>query len=127
MINKVYKLLQENEYITSQEIIKKIKMAKGSVFRIIRLMRIKGIGVLSTRKGYVLSEFAKQRDDVYFIRMMYGRRASDMIAIQAALPHIKTRWHDEVDQRNFKSMLHPLTSDLSKGMKILLTYKNNYE
>jgi hypothetical protein len=87
-------------------------------------MRLNGIGVLPTKKGYVLAEFATKNDDVGFIRRCYGRRASDLISIQAAHTHINRRWKTVSDQTALKTLLGPLVIDLSnsKGAKLLLNY-----
>lgn len=127
MLNKIQKILIESEHITAEELGKKCHVNVGSIFRVIKFLRLKGIGILTTRKGYILAEFAKQEDDVNFIRLIYGRRTSDFLAIQSAMPHIKERWKSEVDQKNLQSLIVPLSRDISKGQKILLSYKNSYE
>lgn len=128
MVKKVHTYLLENdEYVTAQRIAEYCHISVSSVYRIIKLLRLQMIGVLPTKNGYILSEFATKADDVGFIRRCYGRRASDFIAIQAALPHINSRWNKIEDKHNLKSLLAPLSSDISKstGMKVLLKYKNS--
>jgi hypothetical protein len=122
MFEKVKKALIENEYQTAKQLAERCHLRTCSIFRIIKNMRLNGIGVLPTKKGYVLSEFATKNDDVGFIRRCYGRRTSDMIAIQAARSDINRRWKG-VEQATLKTLLGPLVVDLSKNSKFLLNYK----
>jgi hypothetical protein len=126
-VNKVKNALVENEYQTAKQLAEICRMKPCSVHRIIRFMRLAGIGVLTTNKGYVLSEFAKKRDDVNFIRRLYGRRTSDFIAIRAAEGDIRHRWNSIEEKQQFKLIMEPLSVDLSnsKGMKILLNKTTN--
>ncbi|MDD5649355.1 MAG: hypothetical protein PHF86_02910 [Candidatus Nanoarchaeia archaeon] len=127
MIEKVHDALITNEYLTAKELSKKCGLKPCSIYRIIRKMRLSGVGVHPTKKGYVLSEFATKSDDVGFIRRCYGRRSSDFIAIQASLKDINLRWKSVPDKNSIKTMLFPLNVDPSswKGSKILLSYKNS--
>jgi hypothetical protein len=127
MVQKVHDALIENEYQTAAQLAERCGLETSSIYRIVRMMRLQGIGVLPTKNGYVLSEFAKKSDDVGFIRRCYGRRTSDIIAIQAAANDINGRWNKVEDKTNLKLLLAPLSIDVrnSKGMKILLSYKNS--
>jgi biotin operon repressor len=126
-VNKVKNALVDNEYQTARELADKCGMQPCSVYHVIRNMRVAGIGIMSTNKGYVLSEFAKKTDDVNFIRRLYGRRASDFIAISAAQRDIQKRWNTIEEKREFKLLVEPLTVDISnsKGMRILLDKSTN--
>ena len=120
MMNKVKSLLLENSYLPAEVIAEKCHLSLGSAYRIIRLMRIEGIGVHVTPKGYVLSEYARKQDDTHFLRRLNGRRVSDYIAISAAVPHIKKRWNALEDKRHLGLILGPLGADaklLSVGLK----------
>lgn len=64
----------------------------NSIHRAIRLMRQEGIGIHSTRQGYVLSEFATKAQDTAFLRRLFARRLSDQTAIAASSKHIERRW-----------------------------------
>ena len=64
---KVKDILIKYEYIKAQEIAIKCKLSTWKIYQIIKQMRLIGIGVISTRQGYVLSEFAKHGDDTGFI------------------------------------------------------------
>lgn len=124
-VKKVHTALLENNYQTADELAEKCYLKRSTIYRVIRLLRIENIGVISTKKGYILSEFAKKSDDVGFIRRCYGRRASDFIAIQAALKDINSRWNSISDKKIMSIMLHPLSTNISKtqGMKALLSQK----
>lgn len=126
-LNKVKNALIENEYQTANELAEKCRMRPCSVYHIIRNMRVSGIGIMATNKGYVLSEFAKKTDDINFIRRLYGRRASDFIAISAAQPDIQKRWKTIEEKRELQLLVAPLSVDISnsKGMKILLSKTTN--
>ena len=124
MISKVKNLLVENEYCTADFLAKKCKLSRASIYRIIRIMRTEGIGVLPGVDGYILSEFAYKRDDVRFLRRLNGRRTSDMIALGAAHKHISKRWNAVTDRRTLKLIVGPLTGDidvLRQGAEVLLS------
>lgn len=126
MIKKVHDLLKENEYLTTDELCKKCHLKRWSIYQIIRYLRLESIGVIPTRKGYILSEFAKKNDDVHFMRRCFGRRTSDLIALSAAEPDITKRWKGIEDKNNitqvFKYLaIHPSnTNQAQKGIKYLL-------
>lgn len=122
MIKKVHTALIENQYCKAKQLAELCHLKPSSIYRIIRMMRIEGIGVLPTKNGYILSEFATKRDDVGFIRRCYGRRAGDFLAISAARKHINSRWRSVTDTAALKTLLEPLVVDLlnSKGNKLLL-------
>ncbi len=128
MITRVKRMLVDNEYMRAKDIGKKIRLCPSSVCRIIRIMRIEGIGVHATNKGYVLSEYAHKPDDVNFLRRLNGRRTSDVIAISAAERHIRRRWRSIESQRELKSIIGPLVGSplaLQRSASVLLTYKND--
>jgi biotin operon repressor len=120
-------VLKDEEYVPAQVMSDKLGIPVTAVFRLIRYLRVEGIGVLTTPKGYILSEFAKKNDDVHFLRRLNGRRASDFIAIRAAEPDIRKRWNSVEDKRNLRLITAPLHVDLkaiTDGAKILLSAKN---
>jgi hypothetical protein len=131
MIKKVYSLLMENEYMTTEEIAQKCHIKHWAVHAIIRQLRIDNIGVLTTYKGYILAEYGKQTDDVTFIRRIMGRRTSDIIAVRAAEKHIKKRWKTIEGKNNINnvlSYLSPVRSNdeqAKESIKYLLTYVNS--
>ena len=126
-IKKVKTALEENEYQSAKQLAEICGMKPCSVYFLIRKMRLEGIGVLTTNKGYVLSRYAKKTDDVNFIRRLYGRRTSDFIAMKAAQPDIQQRWKSITEKREMTLLLQPLSVDLSstKGMQVLLKKTNS--
>jgi len=127
LLKKGMGVLRDQHYVPAQDMSAKLGIPVSAVFRLIRLMRVEGIGVHTTPKGYVLSEFAKKNDDVHFLRRLNGRRASDFIAIRAAEPEIRKRWSSVEDRRSFRLITAPLHVDLkaiTDGAKILLSAKN---
>lgn len=112
MLNKIKQALITNEYLTAQEIAKLCHFSTQSAYRAIKLLRLQGIGIIPTVKGYVLSEYAKKKDDVHFIRRCFGRRTSDLLAIKTAESDIKKRWKAVNDKVNIKGALTFLKTDL---------------
>jgi biotin operon repressor len=130
MIKKVHDLLLQNEYITSYDLAKKCHLHPWSIRRIIKHLRIQGIGIITTNKGYILAEYAKQSDDVTFVRRIMGRRASDTICIQAARRHIQKRWKSVEGKNNINNVLNFLSpingvTKVETSLKYLLTYVNS--
>jgi Fe2+ or Zn2+ uptake regulation protein len=127
LMEKVQEALIEKSYLTAKQLAEICHIKISTIYRIIRLMRLEGIGVLPAKNGYVLAEFAKQSDDVHFVRCCYGRRVSDNIIIQSILPHVEKRWKSISDKTTLKSLLSPMSMNASslKGMRILLSYKNS--
>ena len=130
MMKKVKNLLIETpNYLSAQDIAEHCNLSVSSVYRLIRMMRLEGIGIHVTPHGYVLSEFAEKKDDTHFMRRLNGRRTSDIIAIQAAAPHIKKRWSAVEDKKNMGIILAPLNSDiklLDAGLESIKALEDKY-
>lgn len=127
MMKKALTILREEKYTPAKVMGKKLHLPESAIYRLIRLFRTDRLGIHTTPKGYILSEFAKKSDDVHFLRRLNGRRASDFIALRAAEPDIRYRWSSVEDRRDFKLITAPLHVDLedvTRGMKILLDTKN---
>jgi biotin operon repressor len=110
-------------YMPANVLAEHLGMAPAGVYRLIRILREGGTGILPTPKGYVLSEYANKTDDVHFMRRLNGRRTSDMIALRAAEPDIRKRWSSVEDRRSLKLITAPLHVELAtldQGHKILL-------
>lgn len=128
MVKRVKRMLRDKEYMTSREIAGEIGMCQGSACRIIRMMRMQGIGVHTTKNGYILSSRARKTDDVGFLRRLNGRRTSDVIALSAAESSIKNRWRSLEDRTHLRLVVDPLAgnpSKLAEGMKVLVSKVNN--
>ena len=130
MINKVKTILFENEYMSSSEISKRCHCSNQTIYRIIRKLRLMGVGVIPTKQGYILSEFAKKSDDVGFIRRCFGRRTSDIIALKAIEKDVNLRWNAVTDKNNINNIfkylsINPTNTDKAKcGIKYMLTSVN---
>lgn len=130
MMGKVKTILIENEYISAWEIAKRCKLSVQSIYRIVRYLRLEGIGIIPTKNGYVLSEFAKKSDDVGFIRRCFGRRTSDVIALGAIEKDVRIRWSGVEDKNNINNIfkylsIKPTNTEKAKtGMKYLLSTVN---
>ena len=127
---KALSILRDEKHIRAYELSEKLGMSTGGVFCLIRNMRWDGIGVHTTHKGYVLSEFADKSDDVNFMRRLNGRRASDFMALRAAEPEMRKRWTSVEDKRDFRLITAPLHVEakaLTDGGKVLLDLQKKIE
>jgi biotin operon repressor len=129
MFKKIKDALTDNEYQTSFDLAKKTGLSRNTVSRLIRMMRMEGIGVMPTHKGYVLSEFASKKDDVHLVRRLYGRRTGDFITMKSCEKDILHRWKSIEERKLLQSMISPFSADLSssKGMRALLTFEKKIE
>lgn len=116
-INKVHGMLKDKTYVTATELADNCGLAVGSIYRVIKEMRRKGVGVYPTKKGYVLAELAQKKDDLLFTRRTLGHYASLRLSVKAAAPSIEHRWGNEM-----RDVLAPIhlngrsESMLRKGM-----------
>jgi biotin operon repressor len=114
-ISQGKKLLKEtSHYLRAKDISEHLKISVSTVYKMISIMRLQGIGIHSTKSGYVLSEYATIQDDVHIMRVINGRRTSDTIMLQAALPYIKERWNTKKDERSLNIISKPLITNISK-------------
>lgn len=120
---KIQSLLKDRTYLHAKEIAEAVDVPVARVYAVIRQMRLKGIGVMTVNKGYVLSGNATKRDDINFTRRLYGRRASDLLAIMVCKDDIQKRWNTPRDRAILNKITSPLLANLSNssGMKVLLT------
>lgn len=131
-LKKVKDILIKNEYMKASEIATKCHIKPWKVYQLIRQLRIVGIGVIPTRKGYILSEYAKFGDDTGFIRRCMGRRTSDIVAIEAAKKDILTRWKSIPEGKNNLSPLiyhisnhdKKIAEKATQGLKFMLSHVN---
>lgn len=131
MIKKVHDLLINNNYLTTNDLSKSCHLSRYTIYRIIRQLRLEGVGIIPTKNGYVLSESAQKSDDVGFIRRCFGRRTSDLIALHAAEKDISKRWKGVEDKNNINQVfkylsLNPTNEKKAEnGLKYMLTHINN--
>lgn len=127
MVKKVHDLLTEHNYLTTTDIKNALRIKTWKIYQIVRYLRIEGIGIIPTKKGYILSESAQRSDDVHFIRKCFGRRTSDLIALNAAQADIETRWNAVEDKSNISQVFRYLavnptnTNKAKEGIKYLLS------
>jgi biotin operon repressor len=100
VMKKVHTILINTveRYIKAEEIADLIHRPKTFVYTIIRLLKEDGIGIYSNQEGYILAEFATRSDDVHFLRTINGKHTSSVIALNAAMPHLKERWKGLAEQ-----------------------------
>jgi Lhr-like helicase len=125
MIKKVHNYLVDHNYATAEQVAEHCALSKASIYRIVRIMREQGIGVIPATEGYILSKYAKKNDDVRFIRTLNGRRTSDYFSLAAAEKDIRNRWNSIAERRDLQLLLPPLLSTkpqiLEKGRQVLLS------
>lgn len=128
MMRKVKGLLTESDgYLSATDLAEKCKTSKQSVYNMIHNLRLGGVGIIPGVKGYVLSEYAKRNDDVYFLRRLHGQRTGAFIALRAAEPDIRNRWRGVTASNELRLLTAPLKVDMGKmysGHEIFMKYAN---
>jgi DNA-binding CsgD family transcriptional regulator len=125
MTDKVVTLLTENQYMTTREIADKTHLSVNGVRVIIKHLRSQ-VGIISSRKGHILAEYASVQDDVEFLRRLNGRRASDVMALEGVRRHIEKRWKPIGYTRQLNLSMKPLDSDvtvINNSIKLLSSLK----
>jgi hypothetical protein len=131
MLKKTRDIMKSSDepHLTAMILAERMNLPVSTVYRLIRMMRVEGVGVHTTGKGYVLSEYATKRDDVNFMRRLNGRRTSDFFAMRASEPYIQKRWTSVEDRRNLLLIVAPLRVNLKSlddGNKVLLESEKKY-
>ena len=125
MIGKIKSLLtEETGYLTAKQLGKKCNLCPGSIHRIIKIMRESGTGVIPTKVGYILSEFATKSDDVGFVRRLNGRRTSDFFSFKSAEPDIRKRWNSLEDKKVIEIAFRPFVSTTKSMLEQSLNILN---
>ena len=127
MMNKVKALLIDNERMTAAEITAKTHLSKASIYLMMKRLNENGTPVYSSKKGYILAEYADQRDDVHFLRKINGYHAGSCARLQAAFQHIQRRWRGEKQQSLLMDMVRPMQTQkalLSSAQNAVLTCVN---
>jgi DNA-binding CsgD family transcriptional regulator len=125
MADKVVTLLTENQYMTTREIADKTHLSVNSVRVIIKHLRSQ-VGIISSRKGHILAEYASVQDDVEFLRRLNGRRASDVMSLEGVRRHIEKRWKTLGYNRQLNLSMKSLDSDvtvINNSIKLLSSLK----
>jgi len=134
-INKILPKLKEivsnssSGYLTGEELEKKLSVSRYTICKAIRLLREQGIGIMTTKNGYILSTYAKPQDDVNYLRILLARRTSDYYSLRASMPEIKDRWNkiEGGSARLLRLIEAPIISGsrlFAPGVKALLTASN---
>ncbi len=121
MLTKAQSILSAGIPIPAKELAKSCGLKAASAYRMIRIMRENGVGIIPTKNGYLLAEHAEKRDDVFFLRKLHGRRTSDFIALHGCIKEMQKRWTG-IQGQEFKQIILPLKSDhhqLNKSLSIL--------
>jgi hypothetical protein len=131
-VDKVYHYLKDKkteEGTRACHISKHFKVKKDMVYRAIKAIREKQIGVEIVAGGYRLSEFCSKEDDIYFIGRYYGAQASRNLALGSALPDIRKRWPTKLEASRIQNMVKPLMSsaiDMENGEVACNAYKSTF-
>lgn len=130
-VKKIMRLLEKGSYVDSNELSQKSGLSRIMIYRLIRKMRIDGIGIIPTKRGYILSQYAQLSDDVSFVRRCLGRRTSDIIAMGASKKDILSRWNSIPEgKNNLTPLISHLTAPIAiqnkahKGLKFMLSHIN---
>lgn len=116
-------------YVNMDALLEECNLSKASIYRCMRLLRENGIGIYHrVGFGYVLAEFAGQKDDVHTLRRINGRRTSDMINLHAAHNWMKSRWKTDWERRQLSAAIRPLLPslpELEQSNTVLLKFQNS--
>lgn len=117
------------QYVNMDSLVSTTSLSKASIYRVMRLLREEGIGIYHrVGFGYVLAEFAGQKDDVHTMRRIHGRRTSDMISLHAAQQWMRGRWKTDWERRQLAQAIRPLLPQpqlLENSMTVLLRVGNS--
>jgi len=106
MVTKAHSILSEGIPVPAKILAAKCGLKAASAYRMVRIMREEGIGIIPTKAGYLLAEHATKRDDVFFLRKLNGRRTSDYIALNGCIDEMSKRWKG-VEQTQLRQILAP--------------------
>lgn len=112
MLNKAAHILSEGMPVPGKTLATKCGLKVNSAYRIIRLLREGGMGIIPTKQGYLMADHAEKKDDVYFLRCLNGRRTSDYIALNGCINSMRKRWKG-IEQNQLKQILQPF--NVSRG------------
>ena len=121
MLQKANTILEEGMPINAKDLADKCGLKRSSGYRIVRLLKEEGIGIIPAKEGYVLAKHGHIKDDMHMLKRMLGRRLSDNLTLVAADKYIQQRWKG-LKKEELKSILGPLhdkTSDLEHGLSII--------
>ena len=125
MNKKVISILSIGMPIFGKDLAKKCGLKVSSIYRIIRIIRKNHIGIIPTKNGYLLAEHAEKKDDVFFLRKLNGRRASDYIALNNCIDEIQKRWKG-IEQKQLRQIIEPLyTSQESLTISLSILNKKS--
>lgn len=122
MMKKMKNLLVDKEYVTSFELAESCGLSRSSIYRMVRLLREDGVGIIPAKKGYILAEYATRSDDVHFLRKLNGRRTSDFISLRSSEKFLRRRWRSITDRETLRLLVSPLKANLKvlqKGEEVL--------
>jgi predicted DNA-binding transcriptional regulator len=93
MYNDVKKyLLLRRRRVFARDIAKEFDIRKERVYRIVRSLIEDGFGIETTNRGYVVSKYATQKDDVNFLAKFNGQLRNVDIRLRASYDYIVKRW-----------------------------------
>lgn len=121
MLSKAQSLIEEGIPIPAKELAKKCGLKASSAYRMVRIMRENGVGIIPTKKGYLIADHAEKRDDVFFLRKLNGRRTSDYLALHGCIDAMEKRWKG-IEYQQLKQILAPLNvtrQQLSTSLTII--------
>lgn len=119
-------LTESKSLIKATDLAKEYKVPATAIYGIIRYLREgdakhKPVGIHTLRGGYLLSQYADQRQDVQFMRRLNGIRTGVCVMLIASEPWMRKRW-DDPSKKNYNLIMKPLmgsTSVLKQGLSVL--------
>lgn len=121
-MGKVMSTINEGMPLKAKDLAVKSGMSVGSLYRVIRLLREAGEPVVRTKNGYLHAEHAAKSDDVYIMRTVLGRHASDTIMLNNAAAHMRKRWKSVEEKKQLSLALGPMMpsiSSIQSGLRVL--------
>jgi biotin operon repressor len=90
-------LLLKKKGVFASDIADHFGIRKDRVYRIIRYLVEDGFGIETTSRGYSVSKFASQRDDLNFLTKLNGQMRNIDTRIRASHKDIVGRWGNKLN------------------------------
>jgi biotin operon repressor len=108
-MNKVHSILTDKEYVKAEELMRRTNLSKASIYRVIKLIEQElNVPIYSTKKGYILAQYAKACDDVLFLRKANGTYSRNAFKARLVLPYVGKRWKTEKEKDLLDRMIMPM-------------------
>ena len=114
-INQLKRILTEtDQYMPAELLARAMRVSKTTIYALVRKARERGIGIHSTKNGYILSEFALQTDDLNLIRIANGKITSAKLMVMSSMPHMQKRWKTTEEKKLIEKATYGMDASLDK-------------